>query len=171
MAKPPFAALLVAIGALLFSLMGLSVKLAGRHCRTTTFSLLAVRSFLGLVLSFMTMIFAGGKCESPSTRPAWFWLIVRSLGGCGSIILEYISLKRLPLAIHSMILYSSPAFVVVWAALLLQERVKVPVVICLCVSLCGLLLLVQPWDFHNMGVGHHPIGAYIAALVSAAPSL
>jgi len=174
------AAVLVAAGSFCFSLMGLFVKLAGRHTRTTTFSLLAVRSMLGLVLnSFVVLAHrlyvepekpagepqsAGERSGVPACGRAWQWLAVRSLGGFACIILEYAALKVLPLAVNTMIVYSSPAFIVMWAALLLGEPVRFPVIVCLCTCFAGLVLIVQPWHQDASGV---PSWAYAAALVSA----
>mmetsp|Transcript_34081 Transcript_34081/g.73657 ORF Transcript_34081/g.73657 Transcript_34081/m.73657 type:complete len:412 (+) Transcript_34081:265-1500(+) len=99
----------------------------------------------------------------PSTCREWIWLAVRCLGGFACISLEYKTLQALPLATNTMIVYSSPMFIVVWAAILLGEKLRLPVAICMSICFGGLLLIVQPWK-HDASA---PLWAYGGAAVTA----
>uniref|UniRef100_A0A7S4QJA8 EamA domain-containing protein n=1 Tax=Alexandrium monilatum TaxID=311494 RepID=A0A7S4QJA8_9DINO len=100
------------------------------------------------------------------TYSAIIWLSVRSGAGFGCVLLEYAALKVLPLKVNAMIVYSSPAFIVLWAAVLLRQRVRAAVVCLIAVSFSGLALEVRPWAMSDEGGA--PLWAYIAALVAAA---
>jgi len=177
--------LLVVAGSFFFSLMSLCVKFANKHSKTSTFALLAVRSALGLVFNVLAPFvqrlctrrpagsdgadgalaaaILGGGCPSIADRSAWTWLLVRSLGGFGCIILEYMALRVIPLGTATMIVYTSPAWIVLWAALLIGEPIRPLVVACLGACFGGLLLMVRPWSHQHAG----PLWAYALSLVSA----
>jgi len=191
--SPLFAAALVASGSLCFSFMGLFVKLAEQHAAATTFSLLAIRSLFGLALNGLAILAhvgaaaaggsgfvsrppaaAGGgkrskreRCGCPMSSRAWLWLSVRCIAGFACVILEYLALQELPLAINTMIVYSSPAFIVIWAALLLHEPIKPIVICCLSVSMCGLVLIVRPWHHQDAVAQAWAFGAALIAAVFA----
>jgi len=100
------------------------------------------------------------------TQRAIAWLAVRGGVGCGCILLEYAALKYLPLKVNAMIVYSSPAFAVLWAACLLQQPVHASVVALIALSFGGLLIEVHPWAISET-VGA-PLWSYLAAVMSAA---
>lgn len=92
------------------------------------------------------------------------WLTVRAFAGFGCVLLEYAALKVLPLKVNAMIIYSSPAFIVLWAAILLREPVKAAVVALQMVSFGGLTVVVRPWTLGQDGSA--PIWAYVAAVIA-----
>lgn len=159
---------LVAMGAMFFSLMGLCVKKTHVYAHPTTFSLQVVRNSVGLLLNCGAMVVGRGQQDSslvPRSKCAGIWLAVRSFGGFACVTLEYMSLQQLPLAVNSMIVYSSPAFIVIWAAVLLGEKIQLPVILCLATCFAGLLLIVEPWRHSTESA---PSWAYAAALGAAA---
>lgn len=164
------AQLLVVLGALFFSLMGFCVKKA--DAKLSTFTLLAVRSALGLILSLVASCSSAAyhgrtcfqNCNLKLTRRESLWLAARGLVGFASILLEYIALKRMPLALNTVIVYSSPGFIVLWSALLVGEPIRLPVVACLIVAFAGLIIATHPWVTTD---SEPPIWAYGTALLSA----
>eukprot|EP00932_Pfiesteria_piscicida_P023143 SRR837773.9877.p1 GENE.SRR837773.9877~~SRR837773.9877.p1 ORF type:complete len:199 (+),score=40.71 SRR837773.9877:32-598(+) len=68
-----------------------------------------------------------------------------------------------------MIVYSSPAFIVLWAAVLLGEPIRVPVLLCILACFGGLLLIVRPWkeqrDSPLWAYGLSGVAAVFAGLV------
>lgn len=103
------------------------------------------------------------RLGAPTSVAEWAWLTVRSLGGFAGVVCEYTALQALPLGIQSMIVYSSPAWIVVWAAILLREKIRLPVAVCLLVCFGGLSLIVQPWKQN----ADHPLWAYAAAMTAS----
>eukprot|EP00928_Gymnodinium_smaydae_P020285 TRINITY_DN17848_c0_g1_i1.p1 TRINITY_DN17848_c0_g1~~TRINITY_DN17848_c0_g1_i1.p1 ORF type:complete len:393 (-),score=51.57 TRINITY_DN17848_c0_g1_i1:66-1175(-) len=185
--KPMLAAVLVVVAALCFSIMALSVKFAQEDAALTTFTIVAARNFVGLLLNALSMIMtalwkaarrkwkarrgevdvslaSGYRCLCPANTKVWMWLFVRCAGGFGCLTLEYLAMEKLSLGIAIMIVYSSPAFIVLWALVLLRQPVRLSVFLCLTASMCGLVLIVQPW---MQGDGAAPLSAYFAALVSS----
>lgn len=79
------------------------------------------------------------------------------------MILEYAALSAMPLGTATTILYTSPAWIVLWAAVLLGEPVKPLVMFCLLACFTGLLLVVQPWSNQRTS----PIWAYTLVVVAA----
>lgn len=169
----------VLCGAFCFSLTGLFIKFANHHTATTSFSLLAIRSGIGLVLNLPATFFGSrrgssatctrsrdGGCNAGAggSEVSWTWLAVRTIGGFCCVILEYMALQVLPLATNTMIVWTSPVFIVIWSAMLLGDPVQVPVIVCMCVCFLGLALIVQPWGYHHGA----PLWAYAAAVSAAA---
>jgi len=104
------------------------------------------------------------RCGCPTSRRSWMWLGIRCLGGFCCIIMEYSALQELPLAVNTMIVYSSPAFIVLWAAVLFREPVALSVVVCLGLCFAGVLLIVRPWNHSDPDT---PFWAYVLSLASA----
>lgn len=177
-ARPWLAAALVGAGSLCFSVMALFVKLAARSQATSTFTIVAIRSALGLGLNAVSLLAHAGAAavlgagaaaqatldpsvlaDAPAddgcreaNRRIWVWLAVRCLGGFGGVLLEYLALTKLPLAVNTMIVYTNPAFMILWAAALFREPPGPTLVACLGLSLAGLLLIVRPW---RLGTSQH----------------
>mmetsp|Transcript_75964 Transcript_75964/g.222678 ORF Transcript_75964/g.222678 Transcript_75964/m.222678 type:complete len:393 (-) Transcript_75964:55-1233(-) len=209
---PILASILIGMGAMCFSFMSLFAKMAQTQGHLTCFTLLAVRSAIGLLLNFAALVptwcrgqrtgkAATGTVLTPAHRlrrlrpgatteskkgadsspsdecvgrgelcglsySALAWLAVRAGAGFGCVLLEYAALKVLPLKVNAMIVYSSPAFIVLWAALLLRQPVRPAVLALIGVSFCGLMLEVKPWAIS--GDARAPLWAYAASAVAAA---
>uniref|UniRef100_A0A7S1RA31 EamA domain-containing protein n=1 Tax=Alexandrium catenella TaxID=2925 RepID=A0A7S1RA31_ALECA len=209
MAQAPLvASILIAMGAMCFSFMGLFAKKAGTQGHLSCFVILAVRSSIGLVLNWGAVFASwfrarradkkakamataatltpslrlqrrgstGSKASVDSEaktaeegsifglpRRVIVWLAVRSFAGFGCVLLEYAALRVLPLKVSAMIIYSSPAFIVLWAALLLGERISRAVVALQLVSFSGLVVVVRPWTLGEEGSA--PVWSYIATVI------
>lgn len=156
------AAVLVSLGAVSLSLKSLSQKLVAVKTNTSVFGTVLACAAVELLLNLFTsavscMITA---CRQPGKHldckevsevswRSWLWLLTRSFSGFTVQVLEYVSLMSLPLATVSMIVYASPMFIVLWSAVLLCERIRVSVILCMLMCLAGLSLIVQPWNFRQ----------------------
>jgi len=154
--------------------MGLFVKITRRYSVASSFSLLVVRSYLGLILNAAVICLGrqsaasrGRFAETTSTPSvcgrSFTWLLVRVLAGFGCVILEYYAMGRLPLSTSSVILYSSPVFVVLWAAILLGQPLRIPDLVCMMACVAGMTLEVSPWESQDSGKA----SGYLAILASA----
>lgn len=63
------------------------------------------------------------------------------------------------------IAFTSPMFVVIGAALMLGERLKLPTVLCVLASFAGALLIIQPQGGLTIGMGFALMGAMLTALI------
>eukprot|EP00927_Polykrikos_kofoidii_P074478 TRINITY_DN7047_c0_g1_i2.p1 TRINITY_DN7047_c0_g1~~TRINITY_DN7047_c0_g1_i2.p1 ORF type:complete len:390 (-),score=39.29 TRINITY_DN7047_c0_g1_i2:170-1303(-) len=100
----------------------------------------------------------------PSSSKEWVWLMLRSVAGSAGIIFVFVSLQVMPLGTNSMLTTSSPAFIILWGAILTGDPVKPKAVICVLLCFVGLGLIVQPWQTHRDA----PMWSYLLSLGSAA---
>lgn len=73
-----------------------------------------------------------------------FPLILRSILGCGSLILSYSSIKLIPLGDSQSIVFSSPVFISILGCLLLNEPCGVVQIIAVCATILGIFLISRP---------------------------
>lgn len=71
-------------------------------------------------------------------------LLIRGLFGFGGLLCFYYALTRLPLADATLIQYMHPVFTALLAALFLKERAGIGLVVALCLSVVGVLLVTRP---------------------------
>ncbi len=151
------------VAALLFSLMGVAVKLASTQYGIA--EIVAYRGLVGLVV--MGAIIGvrarrGGASviEALSTRHLAMHLR-RSISGTASLSLWFFAIAGLPLAIAMTINYSSPLFIgawIAWSALRAGERIDHAMSIALLAGFVGVMLLLQPslnadqWLFALIGL-------------------
>lgn len=150
------------VAALLFSVMGVGVKLASTHYNT--WEIVAYRGLIGVtVLSSVMLVRArhGGVPlrEALVTRHLGMHLR-RSVSGTISLTLWFVAIAGLPLATAMTINSSSPLFIGAWvafAALRAGERVDRAMSLVLLFGFVGVVLLLQPtfnrdqWSFAVIG--------------------
>jgi drug/metabolite transporter (DMT)-like permease len=152
--------------ALMFSLMGLFVKVAGK--RLPSQEIVLIRSLVTLGYSYLLLRWAGVSWRGQRTG----LLLLRGLVGFLSLSGLYFALTRLPLADTLVLQQTSPAFTVLLAAFWLSEPINRRELLGIACSLLGVVLITRPaflfgeqqagLDF--LGVG----GALLSALFSAA---
>lgn len=128
-------ALLAAASALAYGSLGVFVKLAYAEGWNVP-SLLTVR-FLLAGLTVLPFALASGG----SWRGLGVAFLIGALGYAATTALYFPSLRHLPAAVASFLLYLSPAIVVALAALLLRERITARAGAALALALVGLALL------------------------------
>jgi drug/metabolite transporter (DMT)-like permease len=148
----------MATGAFFFSVMSLLVKLAGRGVPSQ--EIVFARSLIMTVLSFALLRRQG---IAPLGRQRGL-LIVRGLFGFAALSCFYYAIVHLPLADATVIQYTNPAFAAVFAVFVLGERMRRREVVCVVLSIIGVLLVAQPGFLFGGGGGLDPTAASIALL-------
>ncbi len=152
--------------ALMFSLMGLFVKVAGE--RLPSQEIVLIRSLVTLGYSYLLLRWAGVSWRGQRTG----LLLLRGLVGFFSLSGLYFALTRLPLADTLVLQQTSPAFTVLLAALWLGEPVGRYELLGIACSLIGVVFIARPAFLFReqtggldlLGVG----GALLSAIFSAA---
>ena len=126
------------LAAFFFSLMALLVKVAGQRLPST--QLVLARSVVGLVLSY-AMLRRAGLATWGHRKGLLFF---RGLAGFAALLCFFYALTKLPLADTTAIVYVSPAFTAILAALFLKETLRRNEILGLLSSLAGVLFVAQP---------------------------
>lgn len=149
------------IGAFWFSLMGLFVKLAGR--RLGSMEIVFVRSVITLALSWWSL-WRLGVAPLGTNRPLLF---VRGMLGSTALLFYFYSIVHLPLGEATLIQYTNPVFATLLAAVILNEALRAPEILCLVASLIGVLFIAHPPPLFGTG-GPPPNAMYIGSAVVGA---
>ena len=128
----------MAIGAFWFSIMGLLVKLAGR--RLGSMEIVLARSVITLGMSWWSL---GRARVNPLGRNRRL-LLVRGTLGSAALLCYFYSIVHLPLGEATLIQYTNPVFATLLAAVILNESLRTPEIICLVTSLVGVLFIAHP---------------------------
>src|SRR5215204_4208039 len=132
----------MAIGAFWFSIMGLLVKLAG--ARLGSMEIVLARGVITLALSWWALRSAGLNPWGTQRR----LLLVRGTLGSTALICYFFSLVHLPLGEATLIQNMNPVFATLLAAMILDEALRAPEILCLIASLIGVMLIAHPpWLF------------------------
>lgn len=150
------------VAALLFSIMGVGVKLASTHYNT--WEIVAYRGLVGVVvLSGLMLVRARRSGTSLRDALATRHLrmhVTRSVSGTISLTLWFVAIAGLPLATAMTINSSSPLFIGAWVAFVALrsgERIDRAMTLALMFGFVGVLLLLQPtfnrdqWSYAVIG--------------------
>jgi drug/metabolite transporter (DMT)-like permease len=154
----------MAIGAFWFSVMGLLVKVAGR--RLGSMEIVLARSVVTLGLSWWSL-WRAGVSPLGRNRPLLF---VRGLLGSTALLFYFYSIVHLPLGEATLIQYTNPVFATLLAAMILDEKLRAPEILCLVASLVGVLFVAHPAPLFGTGAPHAATFAIVAAVIGAACS-
>jgi S-adenosylmethionine uptake transporter len=158
------------VAALLFSLMGVGVKLAS--AQYNTWEIVAYRGLVGAVVMGCIVAVRARRAgrsvrEALATRHPRMHF-TRALSGTISLTLWFFAIAGLPLATAMTINYSSPLFIGAWTAIAawrLGERVDRAMTAALLVGFVGVVLLLQPsfnhdqWPYAIIGVASSTLTA------------
>lgn len=128
----------MAIGAFWFSIMGMLVKLAGR--RLGSMEIVFFRGLITLGLSWVVLRRAGIAPWGNNRR----LLVVRGVLGSISLLCFFSSIVHLPLGEATLIQNMNPVFATILAAILLEEGLRAPEILCLLASLLGVVFIAHP---------------------------
>ncbi len=146
--------------ALLFSLMSVQVKLAGRSLPVEM--LILARGVVTLVMSYAWVRHAGIDPWGHD-KPL---LVLRGVFGLGGLACFFYAVTALPLAEVTIIHYLNPLFTTALAAVVLREAVGGRLALALTVSLAGTFLVTRP-SFLVGGGPPLPLAGSLAALGGA----
>ncbi len=147
--------------AFMFSLMGLFVKVAGRHLPSQ--EIVLIRSIVTLFYSYLLLRWQRVSWRGQRTG----LLILRGMVGFVSLSCLYFALTRLPLADALVLQHTSPVFTTLLAALWLKEPIGRREIAGVLLSLIGVVLVARPgFLFGTHTAGLDPLG--VAAAIGAA---
>ena len=127
------------LSALAFALMTAFVKLVSTH-NIPVFEIVAARALVSLVISFIDI----------KRKKIAVWgnnkqlLFARGMTGSLALICVYYAVVTLPLAEATLLQYTYPVFTAVLAFFFLKEKIQRSTMICIMLSLFGLLVMVMP---------------------------
>jgi drug/metabolite transporter (DMT)-like permease len=127
------------LSAFAFALMAACVKLAANN-GIPLLEIVAARSLVSLVISYIDVRRKGLSLwgKQPTL------LAARGLVGVFALISVYYALTTLPLAEATLLQYMHPVFTALLALLLLKEGIQPSTVICIVLSVIGLIIMVEP---------------------------
>lgn len=134
------------ISAFGFSLMALCVKIANITYNIPVLEIVLARSLVSLIISYVDI-----KRKKISVwgnnKP---WLVARGVVGALALMCVYYAVTTLPLAEATILQYLNPVFTAFLAVIFLKESMQRSTVMCIVISLLGLLIMIQP----NMVLDH-----------------
>jgi drug/metabolite transporter (DMT)-like permease len=133
------AARFMVLSALGFALMGACVKVLGLR-NFPVLEIIAFRAAISLILSLAFVLRKG----IPIFGQQRLWLLARGVVGFLALLCVYYSVVHLPLAEATILQYVHPIFTLLIALLFLGERIHSRTVVCIALSLAGLVLVAQP---------------------------
>ena len=152
------------VSSMAFALMSSCVKLVNTY-NIPVLQIVAARAFISLLLSYADIKRKGISAWGNNR----VLLTLRGVAGVLALMCIYYALTILPLAEANILQNLTPAFTAALAILVLGEKVHRSTVICIVLSLLGLIITVKP----GLLVGSAndlPVIGVIAALVGAAGS-
>lgn len=161
---PPRGILLIVLAVGLFTVMGALVKAA---VRIPVGEAVFFRAFFAMPV-IAAWLWARGEFPSGLRTSNWRSHAVRGLAGTGAVGLGFLGLKLLPLPEVTAIRFATPILVVVFAALLLGERIRLIRMTAVAVGLCGVLIVMWPRLGGGAGGGNLALVGALVTLASAA---
>ncbi len=135
----PVAVRYMLLSALGFALMAASVKAVGGY-GIPVMEIVAARAIVSLAISYVDV-----KRKRISVwghnKPL---LIARGAIGAVSLMVIYFAVTTMPLAEATILQYTYPAFTAVLALIFLKERIQIATIICIALSILGLLVMMLP---------------------------
>ena len=122
----------------MFAIMGVCVKLGAP--RFSTAELVFYRSMFGL----LTILAITKTRGLPLATPLWPRHLSRSLTGFFALILFFYAITVLPLATAITLNYTSPLFLAFFTAVVLRERVRIPLAGAILLGFTGVVILLNP---------------------------
>lgn len=135
----PLSVRFILFSALGFSLMSAFVKLVYSY-GIPVFEIIAGRAIVSLVISYVDVKRKG--------IPVWGkrkgLLFARGFIGTLALLCVYYAVSTLPLALATILQYINPVFIAVIAFIFLRERLSRATILCIILSLTGLIVIVSP---------------------------
>ncbi|MCL6417735.1 DMT family transporter [Aestuariirhabdus sp. Z084] len=149
------------LSALGFALMAVCVKAASGY-GIPVLEIVAARALVSLGLSYLDI---RRKRLSPWGQHHGL-LFARGAVGALALVCVYYAVTTLPLATATLLQYLHPAFTAVLAWLFLRERIRLATLLCIVLSMTGLLLISKP-GLIATAVPELPMLSLVAALCGA----
>lgn len=150
------------MSALGFSLMGVFVRIAYEQ-GIPVLEIVAARALISAVISYVDV----------KRKHISLWgqrkdlLIARGAAGAIALIFVYTALTALPFAEATVLQYLHPMFTALLAIIFLREYLQKNTIICIVLSVIGLLIMVRPSFIFEDLSGDYPAWAVAAAIAGA----
>ena len=153
------------IASFFFSLMTLCVKNIDK--RIPTYELVFFRSLISLVI---TLFIINLKNINPlgNNRPL---LILRGLLGTLALVCIFYAIRNMPLSISTVIQYTYPIFISIFAGIFINEKITRNIVISLVLGWIGILIILNPIQLTNINVDIDKISVSIGFVGSICTAL
>ncbi|XP_043270273.1 solute carrier family 35 member G1 [Venturia canescens] len=135
---PYLGLVLATLSSLFFSLCSVIVK---GLVEVNPMELAAFR-FVGVLLPAIPIVIWKG--EDPFPKGRRIMLILRSFVGTTGLMLSFYAFRHMPLADASVVVFSVPVFVAIFARIFLKEPCGLFNVITVCLTLVGVVLITRP---------------------------
>lgn len=147
------------LSALGFSLMAACVKAVSQY-DIPVLEIVAARAIVSLVISYLDVkrkrISVWGENKT--------LLIARGAAGFVALLCGYFAMTTLPLAEATMLKHLSPIFTALMALLFLKEQIQRSTMLCIVLSIIGLVIMVKPDLIFSSTVDELPLTSVIVAL-------
>ena len=141
-----------------FSLMTLCVKNIDK--RIPIYELVLFRSLLSLMITLFIInlkkINPWGKNKS--------LLILRGVLGTLALICIFYSIRNMPLSLSTVIQYTYPIFISIFAGIFINEKVTRNIIIALIIGWIGILVILNPIQLSNINVEIENVSILVAFL-------
>ena len=143
-----------------FSLMTLCVKNIDK--RIPIYELVLFRSLLSLII---TLLIINIKNINPwgKNKPL---LILRGFLGTLALVCIFYAIRNMPLSISTVIQYTYPIFISIFAGIFINEKITRNIVIALIIGWTGILIILNSTQLLNINVEIENIWVFIAFLGS-----
>ena len=148
-----------------FSLMTVCVKKIDN--RIPIYELVFFRSFFSL---FVTSLIIRKKNINPWGNKIPL-LILRGLLGTIALSCIFYAIRNMPLNIATVIQYTYPIFISIFAGILINEKITINIIIASIIGWLGILLILNPYQLSNLNIDLHNLTILIAFIGSISTSL
>ncbi len=147
---------------LFFSLMTVCVKKIDNVI--PIYELVFFRSIFSLII---TSVIIKKKKINPWGKNKGL-LILRGLLGTSALICIFYSIRNMPLSISTVIQYTYPIFISIFAALLIKEKINFKLIIALFLGWFGILIILNPYQTNIYQIDNFSIFiAFVGALTTS----
>ena len=148
-----------------FSLMTVCVKIIDN--RIPIYELVFFRSLISL---FITSLIINKKNINPwgKNKPL---LILRGLLGTIALVCIFYAIKNMPLNISTVIQYTYPIFIAMFAGILIKEKITKNIIIASLIGWLGILLILNPYQLSSLNVELNKLTILIAFLGAISTAL
>ena len=148
-----------------FSLMTLCVKNIDK--RIPVFELVFFRSLISLII---TLVIINTKNINPwgNNRALLF---LRGVLGTLALVCIFYAIRNMPLSISTVIQYTYPIFISIFAGIFIKEKIKRSLVIALFMGWLGILIILNPNQLSNINVEIQHLSVLIAFIGSICTAL
>ena len=148
-----------------FSLMTVCVKIIDN--RIPIYEIVFFRSLISL---FITSLIINKKNINPwgKNKPL---LILRGLLGTIALVCIFYAIKNMPLNISTVIQYTYPIFIAMFAGILIKEKITKNIIIASLIGWLGILIILNPYQLSSLNVELNKLTILIAFLGSISTAL